>query len=297
MKTKKICCEHARNLDIVHVLAKLGHYPSKTTVKEAWFLSPLRSETQASFHVSYHKNRWYDFGLGKGGNCLDLIIALKQCSIAEALQFLANDQQLTISDLKNPSLSFHKQISKKKKEGINILCVQELSNIQLLRYAKKRGIPRELIRGLTSEVHFELYGKPYYAIGLQNRRGGYELRNAFYKASSSPKSYSYFQQNGNGLIITEGLFDYLSLALLDPELFFTRDHIILNSLSFIQEIIKGFEGYPDPIFLFLDHDAAGDHMTSYLLEHFAQAIDLRYRFYPHKDLNEKLCHVQRENTL
>ncbi len=65
MKIKKICCEHARNLDIVHILAKLGHYHSKTTVKEAWFLSPLRSETQASFHVSHHKNRWYDFGLEK----------------------------------------------------------------------------------------------------------------------------------------------------------------------------------------------------------------------------------------
>ncbi len=59
MKIKKICCEHARNLDIVHILAKLGHYHSKTTVKEAWFLSPLR------------------FRIGKGGNCLDLIIELK----------------------------------------------------------------------------------------------------------------------------------------------------------------------------------------------------------------------------
>ncbi|ORL43480.1 toprim domain-containing protein, partial [Zunongwangia atlantica] len=191
----------------------------------------------------------------------------------------------------------HKQISKKKKEGIKVLFVQELSNLQLLHYAKKRGIPRELIIEMTSEVHFELYGKRYYAIGLQNRRGGYELRNAFYKASSSPKSYSYFQQDGNGLIITEGLFDYLSLALLDPELFFTHDHIILNSLSFIQEIIKHFDAYPDSILLFLDNDPAGDRMTSYLLEHFAQAIDLRYRFYPYKDFNEKLCHVQRENTL
>ncbi|ORL43506.1 toprim domain-containing protein, partial [Zunongwangia atlantica] len=63
-------------------------------------------------------------------------------------------------------------------------------------------------------------------------------------------------------------------------------------LSFIQEIIKGFDGYVHPIFLFLDNDPAGDRMTSYLLEHFAQAIDLRYRFYPHKDLNEKLCHVR-----
>lgn len=46
----------------------------------------------------------------------------------------------------------------------------------------------------------------------------------------------------------------------------------------------------------LDHDAAGDRMTAYLLEHFAQAIDLRYRFLPHKDLNEKRRYVLREKT-
>ncbi len=58
-------CESARNVCIVKTLAKLGHFPSRTSEKEAWFLSPLRSETQASFNVSLVKNLWYDFGLEK----------------------------------------------------------------------------------------------------------------------------------------------------------------------------------------------------------------------------------------
>jgi hypothetical protein len=51
MKRKKMTCEIARNICIVQALAKLGHFPKKESVKEAWFLSPFRSETQASFKV------------------------------------------------------------------------------------------------------------------------------------------------------------------------------------------------------------------------------------------------------
>ena len=89
MSSKRITCERARNLSIVKTLASFGHFPSRTTEKEAWFLSPLRSETQASFKVSLILNKWYDHGLGTGGNGLDLIVALKKCSVKEALEVLS----------------------------------------------------------------------------------------------------------------------------------------------------------------------------------------------------------------
>ncbi|MCB0458954.1 MAG: DNA primase, partial [Flavobacteriaceae bacterium] len=58
---------------------------------EAWFLSPFRSESQASFKVSKTKNRWYDHGTGIGGNVIDLVIQLMKCTVQEALNFLNND--------------------------------------------------------------------------------------------------------------------------------------------------------------------------------------------------------------
>jgi len=70
---RKINCETARNFSVEKALEKLGHFPKKTTEKEAWFLSPFRSETQASFKVSKTKNRWYDHGEGIGGNVIDLV--------------------------------------------------------------------------------------------------------------------------------------------------------------------------------------------------------------------------------
>ncbi len=41
-----------RAISLMDVLQRLGHVPVRTTSKEAWFLSPLRSETNASFKVS-----------------------------------------------------------------------------------------------------------------------------------------------------------------------------------------------------------------------------------------------------
>ena len=60
-------CEKARNIDLVSTLAKSGHFPVRETEKEAWFLSPFRTETQASFKVSLKKNYWIDFGTFEGG--------------------------------------------------------------------------------------------------------------------------------------------------------------------------------------------------------------------------------------
>ena len=57
MKKEKLNCKSARNISITEVLGKLQHFPKKESEKEAWFLSPLRSETQASFKVSKKRNR------------------------------------------------------------------------------------------------------------------------------------------------------------------------------------------------------------------------------------------------
>ncbi len=56
-RTIRLSCERARAFPIEKALAKLGHFPTKSTEKEAWFLSPFRLETQASFKVAKKLNR------------------------------------------------------------------------------------------------------------------------------------------------------------------------------------------------------------------------------------------------
>jgi DNA primase len=87
-RTNKLSCERARAFPIEKALAKLGHFPTKSNEKEAWFLSPIRSETQASFKVSKKLNRWYDHGAGKGGNVIDLICLITNGTVKEALELI-----------------------------------------------------------------------------------------------------------------------------------------------------------------------------------------------------------------
>jgi len=278
----------ARSICIVKTLAKLGHYPTRKSEKEAWFLSPLRSETQASFSVSLNKNLWYDFGEGIGGNVIDLVMLLLKCSFQESLLFLAeNSIPFSFCPKTSP-------VTKTLNEAFTITRVKFLSHPAIIRYVESRGIPFALARMYCREVWYRLNAKEYFALGLQNNRGGFELRNKYYKSSSSPKSYTYRKRNFKTLLITEGMFDFLSLAVLEEELVMSSDTITLNSVAFTKNIGFLIPNYKE-VFLFLDNDPAGDKATDSLLQQFSNVTDKRDSYKTYKDLNEKLTNEKKGN--
>ena len=285
MKKERLTCESARNICITEVLKKLKHFPTRESEKEAWFLSPLRSETQASFKVSKTKNRWYDHGTGIGGNVIDLVIQLMKCTVKEALSFLNNDLS---------SFSFHQQrISVSiENETLTIRRIKDISPPALLKYLEQRKIPVTIAKRYCKEIWFQRKDKIYFAIGLQNEQKGWELRNEFFKASSSPKSYTYIKNTKDQLIILEGMFDLLSLATMNYELVQDSDIITLNSLAFINQIEPHIPNY-DKIILMLDNDTSGKKATQRLLGQFPQAIDQSFIYKNYKDLNEKLMYEER----
>ena len=280
MKLQKLNCERARNICIVETLAKLGHFPSRKTEKEAWFLSPLRSETQASFKVSLKLNRWYDFGIGEGGNVIDLVCLLSKCSVGEALQFLSDE--LPVFSFQGPI-----QDTSKRENGNTIIKVKPITKSYLTKYVISRGISLEIARSYCKEVWYKCRGKFYYAIGLQNKEGGWELRSLYFKTSSSPKSYTYLQNGSNKLVVSEGMFDLLSIAELYPEELQDSDIIILNSLSFLQQITPFFHKYKS-VDLYLDNDQAGRKNAKELMRYYFNIKDQSHRYKNYKDLNEKL---------
>lgn len=64
--------QEAKQIRIADYLQSLGYTPIKQQGSSLWYKSPLREETDASFKVNTELNRWYDFGLGKGGNIIAL---------------------------------------------------------------------------------------------------------------------------------------------------------------------------------------------------------------------------------
>ncbi|NJY61433.1 DNA primase [Salinimicrobium sp. CDJ15-81-2] len=272
-------CERARNICIVKTLAKLGHFPIRKSEKEAWFLSPLRSETQASFSVSLIKNLWYDFGIGKGGSAIDLIMALENCSAYEAAQSLQE----------NIPLSFSPEKISDKRNSVQIKQINELKHPALIQYLTSRKIPLQIGQTFCHEVWYYLNNKTYFAIGLSNDAGGYELRNKFFKCSTSPKTVSTFLRGYKRLVITEGMFDFLSLKVLDDELFSSSDIVVLNSIGNINLIPEEWNHYSE-IYLLLDNDQAGRTATKQLLKKFSNAVDESQFYFDFKDLNDMLTH-------
>ena len=250
MKRKKITCEIARSICIVKTLVKLGHFPTKESEKEAWFLSVLRSETQASFKVSKQINRWYDHGKGIGGNVIDLITQMLKCSVKEALEFLDNELPV-FSFQQQPHFLSPFQVTKNTKNNITVIKTMKIKHPALIQYLNSRKIPLKIARQYCYEVSYKFNENIFFAIGLKNHLGGWELRNKFFKNCCAPKWYTYLKKGKDQLIIVEGMFDLMSLAVFDKVLIDCSDVIVLNSIAFINEITQLLQDY-QKVVLFLD---------------------------------------------
>tara|TARA_R110002167_G_scaffold18998_3_gene70475 strand:- start:617 stop:1642 length:1026 start_codon:yes stop_codon:yes gene_type:complete len=280
-RTKGISCERARAFPIEKALAKLGHFPTRTTRKEGWFLSPFRSETQASFKVCKKLNRWYDHGAGKGGNVIDLISQITKQTVKDTLLFLREDASL---------FSFQQQPvfegTVPDNEKVIITNVKPISHPALLGYIKSRKVQISIAKSYCREVHYTFNGKPYFAIGLQNESGGWELRNKYLKNCTSPKDITLFQNGYDILTVTEGIFDLLSIVSYNPELRQKSDFLVMNSTVLIQKAMQVSEGY-NKVKLYLDDDSNGRSCTERLME-IRDTKDMSFIYKGHKDMNEWL---------
>ncbi|MCK0190461.1 toprim domain-containing protein [Arenibacter sp. F20364] len=276
-RTNKISCERARDYPIGKALANLGHFPTKESKKEAWFLSPFRSETQASFKVSKKLNRWYDHGAGKGGNVIDLICLINGTSVKETLAWLQKGQI---------SFSFQQQplFTMQNGNDIQVRYAQPITHFALIGYLHARKISLSTAVKLCQEVHYIFRGRDYFAIGLQNSSGGWELRNKYYKNSSSPKDITHIKNENNRLIVTEGMFDILSLMDMGNNLMEKNDLLILNSLGFIEKSFDMFDAYKS-VALYMDNDRAGKKAVDLMLKENPKCKDRSNLYKDFKDVN------------
>jgi len=282
MKKEKLQCNTAREISIIEFLKKNGFTPQQENQKEAWYLSPIREESTPSFKVSKILNRWYDHGVGKGGNVIDLVIEMNNnCNVQEALLIL--DQDI-------PSFSFQQQntFAVLKPAGeIRIEKVLPIQHPALLNYLLKRKVNLKQVTRYAKQVHYTFKNSTFFAIGLENISGGWELRNTYYKNAAAPKDYSFFSTSKNRLAVTEGMFDFFSLISLYPELPKKSDFLVLNSLAFSNRIKNILPNY-SKVSLYLDNDISGKKSTKQLLADFHNSVDMSAIYSFKKDLNEYL---------
>lgn len=283
--SKAMTCKQAKDYDIVNYLSALGIEPVKIRGNNYWYLSPLRDEKTASFKVGRKINRWKDFGDGRGGNLIDLAILYHNCTVGEFLQILQTKSFLPSNQ------PIH--LSKDPTEGkIIILQFGPIQHPALFSYLQNRRIPFRIAEPYCKEVHFELYGKHYFSLGFQNDSGGFELRNSFFKGSSTPKTITSVISGDPTAeaCVFEGHFDFLSyLTLMPSDLTKAMDFFILNSLVFFEHAREVLESYK-VVNLFLDNDSAGQKVTVYALGLNSCYHDQRLLYKNHEDLNQFHCH-------
>lgn len=285
-RKKAASCAQAKQLDIVFYLSALGYEPAKIRNQDYWYLSPLREEKTPSFKVNRKLNRWYDHGLGKGGNLVDFAILYNNCTVKEFLQTLAS-----IPSSHKPVYTPPANLTEHADNQIRIVAEKELTNSTLLRYLDHRRIPILIAKQFCREVTYEISSRIYYAIGFKNNSGGYEIRNAHFKGSSMPKDITTIVNHAEEVTVFEGFFDFLSfMAIVPIEGQISTDFTILNSVSLFEKARPFIEQY-DVINLYLDRDRTGQNCSRHALSLSKKYKDRSSLYEHYKDVNEWVMHI------
>lgn len=285
-------CEQAKQISIVDLLEHCHIRTQYVRGQDHWYLSPFRDEKTPSFKVNAKLNLYYDHGSGQGGDIIDLGRALFRCDTKALLEKL--DSGLFVfqpQDPKSAGLHIHSGVTPTRsidQPAIQITAVKELgTNPAINQYLESRGIDLTVAKSYCQEVYYRVGGKNYFAPGFENRSGGYELRNAYFKGSTSPKDISHIENGHNSVCVMEGFMDFLSLLSLRKQELIHTDFVVLNSISLAERSVDIVKGY-STVFLYLDHDAAGKK----LLEKFENAgingVDASGIYKDYKDLNQML---------
>ena len=207
----KVCvfnCQQAKKVDLVDYLPSVGCKPKRIRVTDHWYKSPFRDEKEASFKVDRGCNIWYDHGSGKGGNIIDFVMQFHQCPSRPALWLLKNFFLFHQSTPPHRDTPAADPVPEKRR--IRILDAYGIRNENLIGYLQQRRIDLHIAAEHCQEVLYQVNGKIYTALAYSNRSGGYELRNEFFKGSSSPKDISLIERSTSRIAVFEGFFDLLS---------------------------------------------------------------------------------------
>ena len=285
-----------KSIPLASFLSRLGHEPAARKGTRLWYKSPLRQEHTPSFKVDTALNCWYDFGLGRGGNIIDLAAELYQSTdLRYLMRCICNSYP--VPSVQTVASSYHRRLSAPSMERFEVV---PLEHHALVAYLQERGIPAHIATVNCKEAHYSVNGKSYFAVAFENVSGGWELRNRYFKGCRRRKDISYLPWARDGpsaeCAMFEGFIDYLSALTLD--IISGADTIILNSVVNVNKAVPFLKGYRI-INCYLDNDTAGQTALSELTAIYGSTVIDRSTLYSEfNDLNEYLTNQSfTKNTL
>lgn len=275
-----------KSIPLASFLSRLGHEPAARKGTRLWYKSPLRQEHTPSFKVETALNCWFDFGLGRGGNIIDLAAELYQSTdLRHILRCIADSYP--VPSVPTIASSFAPRHSAPSMERFE---VEPLEHRALVAYLQERGIPAQIAKANCKEAHYSVNSKTYFAVAFENVNNGWELRNRYFKGCHGRKDISYLPWARDGpsteCAVFEGFIDYLSALALG--IISGADAIILNSVVNVNKAMPYLKGYT-AINCYLDNDNAGKTALAELTVIYSSAVIDRSTLYSgYNDLNEFL---------
>ncbi len=297
--------DQAKTIPVDRYLETQGFKPVKVRQggRELWYTSPIREgDSTPSFKVDVILNAWFDHGLGKGGNTLDLAIELHRTTVSEALAHLertrlyspagtASHPWTTRDTISAPASSGKIPAGEKENQPLELLDQKPLEHPALLQYLEKRGIDAQLARKYVSQIDFKRpqSSSTYFALGYP-AGDGCEARNALFKGFVGSRKDITLHSKADSplLLVFEGFMDFLSYLTIKNLEEVEGTVLVLNSgnmraraLPYIQD-----DRFSE-VRLFLDNDEMGNETVRYFLEHgdTAKIADMRPHYALYSDLN------------
>ena len=281
-----------KSIPLAAFLSRLGHEPAARKGTRLWYKSPLRQEQTPSFKIDTALNCWYDFGLGRGGNIIDLAAEFYQSTdLRYLMRCICNSYP--VSSVQTVASSYHQRLSAPSMERFEVV---PLEHHALVAYLQERGIPAHIATVNCKEAHYSVNGKSYFAVAFENVSGGWELRNRYFKGCRGRKDISYLPWSRDGpsteCAVFEGFIDYLSALTLG--IISGADAVIFNSVVNVNKAVPFLRGYKT-INCYLDNDNAGQTALSELTAMYGSIVIDRSTLYSEfNDLNDYL--VNRSST-
>ena len=241
--------DEIKAISIKDYLGSMSIYPTKNYSYYGMYKSPFRNEHTPSFKIDYNQNLWYDFALDEGGSIIDLVMKLHNCSFAQAIETLNDNEH------KLPAITSYSEAKVLTLTRIEITEATELCNPNLIKYLTERAINLDIAKKYCKEIHYKVGDKKYYAIGFPNNSYGYALRNPYFKGCLPPSDVSYVPNPSEQVNLFEGFMDYLSLLTMSPDEE-KKAALILNSINNIKKS-RFFLSKHKLICSYLDNDEGG----------------------------------------
>jgi hypothetical protein len=272
---------------LVDFLSRLGHQPARKYGRERIYYSILREDdTRPSLSVNDELGVWFDHGTRKGGNIVDLGLALwKHLSFQEVVQKIQEVCLISTGDKKPPRPRIAVRVPNYIVQDIKEIGTHPAIN----DYLKSRQI-FEQAKLMLKEIYYFVVDykgekKQFFAAGWKNEKGAWEVRNRYFKGCLGHKAISFIPGHQKKAALFEGFINFLSWRAENPN----ADHsiIVLNTIGLLDSGIEKAKAF-SLLDVFFDRDQPGYQATKDLLKALPYATDRSGVYEGYNDYNDKL---------